>query len=51
MHPIIELGPFRFSSYIFMALVAFLASTLVVVLRRKSQNIAAWEAVTPAFAA
>ena len=45
MHPIIKLGAIRISSYIFMALVAFLASTLMVILRRKSQNIAAWEAV------
>lgn len=45
MIPVIEIGPFRISSYIFMALLAFLASTLVVVLRRKSQNIAACEAV------
>jgi hypothetical protein len=28
-----------------MALLAFVASTLLVVLRRKSQNIAAWEAL------
>ena len=45
MHPYIAIGPFQFQSYIFMALLAFLASTLLVVLRRKSQNIAAWEAV------
>ena len=45
MLPFIEIGAFRFQSYLFMALVAFLASTLQIVLRRKSQNIAAWEAV------
>ena len=45
MLPFIEIGPFRISSYIFMALLAFLTSTLLVVLRRKSQSIAAWEAV------
>jgi len=45
MHPFLEIGPFRFSSYIFMALLAFLASTLLIALRRKSQGIAAWEAI------
>jgi len=45
MLPFLEIGPFRIPSYIFMALMAFFASTLLVVLRRKSQNIAAWEAV------
>ena len=45
MHPFIEIGPLRISSYIFMALIAFLASTLLIVLRRKSQSIAAWEAL------
>jgi len=45
MHPILEIGPIRVSSYIFMALLAFLASTLLIVLRRKSQSIAAWEAL------
>jgi phosphatidylglycerol:prolipoprotein diacylglycerol transferase len=45
MRPILEIGSIRLSSYIFMALAAFLASTLLVVLRRKSQNIAMWEAL------
>ena len=45
MLPFIEIGSFRMSSYIFMALVAFLASTALIVLRRKAQNVAAWEAI------
>jgi len=45
MLPFIEIGSFKISSYIFMALLAFLASTLLIVLHRKSQNIAAWEAL------
>ena len=46
MLPFIEFGALRISSYLFMAALAFLASTLLVLLRRKSQNIAAWEALS-----
>jgi len=45
MLPFIEIGPFQLQSYIFMALLAYIASTLLIVLRRKSQSIAAWEAL------
>ena len=46
MLPFLEIGPIRVSSYIFMALLAFFASTLLVVIRCKLQNITAWEAAT-----
>ena len=45
MLPFIHIGSLQLQSYLFMAVVAFLASTLLIVLRRKSQNIAAWEAI------
>ena len=45
MHPYIEIGPLRLQAYLFMAALAFLASTLLVFVRRKPQNIAAWEAI------
>ena len=46
MHPYIEIGTLRFPSYLFMAALAAIASTLLTFLRRKSQNISAWEAVS-----
>ncbi|MCL2495347.1 MAG: prolipoprotein diacylglyceryl transferase [Oscillospiraceae bacterium] len=45
MLPFIQIGSFRFQSYLFMALVAFLASTLLIVLRRKPQGVPVWEAL------
>ena len=45
MLPFIELGTLQISSYIFMAAVAFLASSLLVFLRRKSQNVSAGDAI------
>jgi len=51
MLPFIEIGTFRISSYLFMAALAFSASTLLVAFRRKPHNIAAWEAVSLSCAA
>lgn len=45
MYPIISFGAFSFDAYLFMAALAFFASTLLVFLRRKSQNIAGWDAI------
>ena len=45
MLPYIEIGVFKFPSYLFMAALAFFASSLLIVLRRKTQNISAWEAI------
>jgi len=43
--PFIKLGSYYADSYLLMAALAFIASSLLVFLRRKSQDIAGWEAI------